>query len=92
MKGYGEKSDRKLEAALDVKSMAADLQPMHKDPERLLSVDEVAEILGMSTAWVRQHSNGMRHPEIPSVKLGKCVRFRRDRVLEFIRSMERIAG
>jgi predicted DNA-binding transcriptional regulator AlpA len=58
-------------------------------PERLLTVDQVAEILSMSTAWVRQHSNGMRRPALPSLKLGKSVRFRRDRVLEFVRSMER---
>jgi hypothetical protein len=40
---------------------------------------------------VRQHSNGMRRPEIPSVKLGKSVRFRRQRVMEFVRSQERVA-
>jgi len=61
------------------------------DPDRLLSVGEVAAMLGMSEAWVRQHSNGTRRPAIPSVKLGKCVRFRRDAVLDFIRSMERVA-
>ena len=59
--------------------------------DRLLTVEEVAELLGMSAAWVRQHSNGMRQPAIPSVKLGKSVRFRRGRVLEFIESMERYA-
>jgi excisionase family DNA binding protein len=53
-----------------------------------MSVEEVAEMLNMSAAWVRQHSNGLRGPAIPSVKLGKCVRFRREAVLEFIKSME----
>ena len=61
------------------------------DSDRLLTVEDVARMLGMSTAWVRQHSNGMRRPEIPSVKLGKCVRFRRQSVLQFITSMERVA-
>jgi len=61
------------------------------DPGRLLCVEEVAALLGMSTAWVRQHSNGLRRPGIPSVKLGKAVRFRRSQVEEFIRSMERLA-
>lgn len=60
-------------------------------PDRLLTVDDVAEMLGMSTAWVRQHSNGMRLPNIPSVKLGKSVRYRRQQVEDFIRSMERVA-
>lgn len=63
----------------------------NEDPCRLLTVGEVAAMLGMSAAWVRQHSNGMRQPRIPSVKLGKSVRFRRDRVIEFIESMERAA-
>jgi excisionase family DNA binding protein len=62
-----------------------------EDPDRLMTVEEVARQLAMSTAWVRQHSNGMRRPEIPSVKLGKSVRFRRQRVMEFVRSQERVA-
>ena len=63
--------------------------PTRTDPDRLLSVEEVAELLGMSTAWVRQHSNGMRRPAIPSIKLGKCVRFRRQDVHGFVESMAR---
>ena len=70
--------------------MTPSIQP-DRNPDRLLTVGEVADLLGMSGAWVRQHSNGMRRPAIPSVKLGKSVRFRRDRVLEFVRSMERDA-
>ena len=62
-----------------------------EDPDRLMTVEEVARQLCMSAAWVRQHSNGMRRPEIPSVKLGKSVRFRRQRVMEFVRSLERVA-
>ena len=62
-----------------------------EEPDRLMTVEEVARLLGMSAAWVRQHSNGMRRPEISAVKLGKSVRFRRQRVMEFIRSQERVA-
>jgi len=54
--------------------------PVKADPDRLLDVGEVAAMLGMSEAWVRQHSNGMRRPSIRSLKLGKCVRFRREAV------------
>lgn len=67
------------------------LEVMRTDPDRLLDVPEVARMLAMSEAWVRQHANGLRRPAIPSVKLGKCVRFRREAVLEFIKSMERCA-
>ena len=63
----------------------------HADPDRLMTVEDVAHMLGMSEAWVRQHANGLRRPLIPSVKLGKCVRFRREDVLEFVRSMVRCA-
>jgi excisionase family DNA binding protein len=69
----------------------AGVRTLSQDPGRLLSVEEVAALLGMSTAWVRQHSNGMRQPAIPSVKLGKAVRFRRQQIEDFIRSMERVA-
>jgi predicted DNA-binding transcriptional regulator AlpA len=61
------------------------------DADRLMDVSEVARLLGMSEAWIRQHANGSRRPQIPSVKLGKCVRFRRAAVLNFIASMERCA-
>jgi predicted DNA-binding transcriptional regulator AlpA len=61
------------------------------DRDRLLTVGDVAQLLSMSEAWVRQHSNGMRRPAIPSVKLGKSVRYRRAAVLDFIKSMERCA-
>ena len=67
----------------------SELIDFRKDSDRLMSVDEVARMLGMSACWVRQHANGMRRPEIPSVKLGKCVRFRRQRVMEFIEQQER---
>ena len=62
-----------------------------EDPDRLMTIPEVAEMLRMSAVWVRQHSNGLRHPRISSVKVGKSVRFRRQRVMEFIRSQERVA-
>jgi predicted DNA-binding transcriptional regulator AlpA len=65
--------------------------PVLPNTDRLLNVEEVAALLGMSPAWVRQHSNGLRRPFIPSVKMGKSVRYRRERVMEFIRSMERCA-
>jgi predicted DNA-binding transcriptional regulator AlpA len=64
---------------------------MAGDPGRLLSVEDVARILGMSTAWVYQHSCGARRPALPSVKLGRAVRFRLESVQEFIRQMERAA-
>lgn len=37
---------------------------------KLLSVSEVAELLGVSTAWVRDHASGRREPRLPAIKLG----------------------
>jgi predicted DNA-binding transcriptional regulator AlpA len=37
---------------------------------KLLSVSEVAEWLGVSPAWVRDHAQGRRQPKLPAVKLG----------------------
>ena len=59
-------------------------------PERLLTPKEVAEILSVSRAWVLDHSS--RRPHLPSVKLGKAVRFRRTDVEEFIRECARMKG
>jgi hypothetical protein len=38
--------------------------------KKLLSVDEVADWLGVSTGWVRDHAAGRRRPKLPAVKLG----------------------
>ena len=58
--------------------------------EPLMTVHEVAKMLSMSTAWVRQHSDGQRQPTIPSLKMGsKSVRFSRPAVVAWVKTMER---
>jgi excisionase family DNA binding protein len=57
--------------------------------EALLSATEVAQWLGVSRAWVYEHSNGRRRPDLRSVKLGKSVRFRPADVEGFIIECER---
>jgi excisionase family DNA binding protein len=59
------------------------------DTQSLMTVSEVAAYLRMSAAWVRQHAGGLRLPIVPSVKMGKAVRFRRAAVVEFVQAMER---
>ena len=41
----------------------------------LIGPSEVARLLGVSRSWVVEHSNGRRRPVLPSIKLGKSVRF-----------------
>ncbi len=51
--------------------------------ERLLSSKEVAEILGVSERWVRDHAT-RRSPRIPVISLGPLVRFRPSDVTAFL--------
>lgn len=52
---------------------------------------EVAAWLGVSAAWVLDHAS-RRSPRLPSVKLGKSVRFRRVDVEQFITECMRMKG
>jgi hypothetical protein len=62
--------------------------------QRLLSVDEVADWLGVSTGWVRDHAAGRRRPRLPAIKLGDddgkgLWRFQPDAIEDFIRKQSR---
>ena len=61
-------------------------------PEKLLTPKSVAEWLEVSVSWVLDHASGRRRPHLPSVKLGKAVRFRREDVEAFIRECLRLRG
>jgi excisionase family DNA binding protein len=56
--------------------------------EKLLTAEEVARILSVSAAWVYDHADRKR-PLIPSVRLGKAVRFRPEDLQKFIEEMTR---
>jgi excisionase family DNA binding protein len=58
--------------------------PKHKfRQESLLTTQEVAEWLSVSPGWVRDHAT-RKQPRLPSLKLGKLLRFRTEDVKEFI--------
>jgi excisionase family DNA binding protein len=60
--------------------------------ERLYSAQEVAERLGVSERWVRDHAT-RRNPRIQAVKLGPLLRFRWQDVQEFLaRQMTHTTG
>ncbi len=54
----------------------------------LLTVQEVAKMLNVSTGWVRDHATGRRKPLLPAVKLGNSkgspIRFDPEKIKEFI--------
>lgn len=60
-----------------------------RPPAKLLTAQEVADWLGVSARWVLAHAAGLNRPALPSVKLGKAVRFERNDVEEFIRQCAR---
>jgi excisionase family DNA binding protein len=51
----------------------------------LIGPEEVAKWLGVSSGWVRDHAT-RKTPRIPSVKVGKLLRFRPSDVRNFIRN------
>lgn len=55
----------------------------------LLTADDVAQLLGMTKAWVYAETRANRIPHIP---LGRYVRFRRSAVLQWISTLERDAA
>jgi len=80
-----------VRSTLDPVGTAGAIHPARIEgrPERLLSAQEVAEWLGVSARWVLAHAAGLNRPVLPSVKLGKAVRFTRSDVEEFIRQCAR---
>jgi excisionase family DNA binding protein len=51
--------------------------------EGLLTASQVAKLLNVSEGWVRDHAT-RKHPHLPTVKLGKLLRFRRQDLEQFI--------
>ena len=62
------------------------LQPSQSD-ERLLNARQVADRLGVSERWVRDHTT-RRSPKIRAIKLGPLVRYRRADVEVFMASLD----
>lgn len=52
---------------------------------RLLGPGEVADWLGVSAGWVRDHAT-RKQPRIKTIEVGKLLRFRPEDVEEFIRT------
>ena len=57
--------------------------------ERLLDAKAVAELLGVPTGWVREHT---RSGAIPHVPLGRYVRYSEADVLEWLESVKAGGG
>ena len=59
------------------------------DPDALLSVRELAALLGVSLGWVYDRHRGLA---IPSVRIGGLLRFERAAVLQWLREQPQAYG
>jgi excisionase family DNA binding protein len=53
--------------------------------DRLLTAEELAELLSVPVSWVREHT---RSGQIPHVQLGRYRRYRREAVLAWVEEQE----
>src|SRR6478672_10919154 len=56
---------------------------------RLLTASEVARWLNVSRGWVFDHASGRRKPLLPSIKLGKAIRFEQEAVTAWIEALSK---
>jgi hypothetical protein len=52
----------------------------------LLTPADVAQYLGVPISWVREHSSGRRHPQLPCFKVGKYWRYRQDEIDRWLKA------
>jgi DNA-binding transcriptional regulator YiaG len=58
-------------------------------PATLLTPNDVARILNVSPAWVRDHAT-RKQPRIPALKLGKLLRFRPEDITLFLEELRKL--
>jgi excisionase family DNA binding protein len=61
------------------------------DSEMLLTVKELATMLRVSPAWVRDHAT-RKQPRLPVVPVGKLLRFRREDIIGWIEEQKKLAA
>jgi excisionase family DNA binding protein len=69
-------------------------QNSHRDLDELLTVQDVAARLKVSTSWVYEHTRlrrSQRSDRLPHIKLGKYVRFDARAVREFLVARSKVA-
>jgi predicted DNA-binding transcriptional regulator AlpA len=60
----------------------------HRRSAALFTPDDVARILHVSAAWVRDHAT-RKQPRLPSVKVGKLLRFRPEEIEDWIQEQSK---
>jgi excisionase family DNA binding protein len=59
------------------------------EPEALLTVHEVAELLRVPVSWVYERTRRRGLDELPHLKVGKYLRFRRPDIERYLEALRR---
>lgn len=59
--------------------------------DSLLTPTQVADLLQVSVAWVREHST-RRHPRLPAVRIGPLLRFHREDIDNWVEKLRTAAA
>jgi predicted DNA-binding transcriptional regulator AlpA len=89
----GDTGSNRLEPAMPTQSLDNQRKPPRRveDLEPLLTAEEVAKRLHVSTDWVWDHSS-RRRPLLPSIPIGDgTLRYRLSKIEEFINERERMS-
>jgi len=62
---------------------------MSPEPEALLTVHEVAELLRVPTSWVYERTRRRGMDRLPHIKIGKYLRFRLREVESYLENLRR---
>ena len=57
---------------------------------RILTVEQVAELLKVPTSWVYKHTKRRAPDRLPHIKLGKYVRFEESAIMAFVERRRRV--
>ena len=70
--------------------MASPFQMAQADSGRLMTVEDLANLLQVSAAWVRDHAS-RKQPRLPVVRVGKLLRFHPQEIQKWIREQSQRA-
>ena len=55
-----------------------------RDDDRLLTVDEVADLLRVKPSWIYERVRARKGVKLPHIKMGHYLRFEREAIEEFL--------
>jgi excisionase family DNA binding protein len=65
-------------------------EPIDRNSGELLTIDELAAHLKVAKSWIYTHTHARTKPRLPSIKLGKYLRFRLPEVYAYLETLRRV--